>query len=687
VYSARFALAVMTVSTALFPAVSEAKSHHRPAPPQLDFAVTPAQIRAACGRELAHAGGVTDAIGRLPPGKRSFSTVVKPLEDVAADINDNLVAETFLANVSPDGAIRDATMQCENDINDFETELVSRPEIYRALTDADRSDTAKSDADQKLTEMWIVSAKRSGAALPDDSRREFVALSQKLGTLESAYNDNLSNDHTTMRLSAARAGGLPPDFLAGLARVDDDYVVPVNESTYRRFMASADDEPARKAYYVATQNIGYPKNVELLKSAIAIRDRLAHLLSYNSWADYVLSDRMASSPARVDAFLRDLDAELLPRAKVELAQLTALKAKDLAEPAATLEAWDVPYYNAMLRKTKFAIDANDVRQYFPVDHTVTATMDIYANLLGITMSEMKPADAWAEGVTKWSVADTATGKPIGIFYLDMFPRDGKYGHVASFALLPNRVLPNGTVRPPVSAIVGDWPRAEAGRPALLSHEEVATFFHEFGHTMASLLAAAPYETLSSGFRWDFVEAPSQMLENWVWDENVLRKLSSEVDTGLPMPDDTIKKLIAARHVDDAYFTTRQVMLATVDLRYHSSGPVVDTGAVWAQVARTTTPMALAEGTHPEASFSHLMGGYDAGYYGYLWSKVYAQDMFSMFEKNGLENRTIGERYRTDILEPARQYEPDVEVARFLGRPVSLTAFYRDFGIDARHRRL
>jgi len=228
--------------------------------------------------------------------------------------------------------------------------------------------------------------------------------------------------------------------------------------------------------------------------------------------------------------------------------------------------------------------------------------------------------------------------------------------------------------------VGNWPRPAAGKPALLTHDDVETFFHEFGHNMAAMLANEPYETLTNGFRQDFVEAPSQMLENWVWDPAILKELSANVSTGAPLPDDLIQKMIAARYFDYSLATTQQILYASVDMAYHTAGRTVDTTATWKRIQAAVTPNRYVDGTHPQASFGHLMGGYDAGYYGYLWSKVYAQDMFTAFAAKGLENPEIGMRYRDEVLAPARTYEPDAEVTRLLGRPMNPDAFYRELGI-------
>jgi thimet oligopeptidase len=211
-----------------------------------------------------------------------------------------------------------------------------------------------------------------------------------------------------------------------------------------------------------------------------------------------------------------------------------------------------------------------------------------------------------------------------------------------------------------------------------------TFFHEFGHNVAALCSNTPYETLNGGFRLDFVEAPSQMLENFVWDPTVLKQISSNVDTGKPLPDALIRKMIAARYFDQATLTVGQDFYATVDQLYHTLRPPVDTTAVWKANFPKLTPGKFVDGTFPQASFPHLMNGYEAGYYSYLWAKVYAQDMFTAFKQGGLENPAVGTRYRKDILAPARSLEPDVEVTNFLGRPMDPRTFYSELGIHGTH---
>jgi thimet oligopeptidase len=649
-----------------------------PAAPQaavmpVDWSLTPAQVASTCASRIAAFRGRVDDIVRERSAP-TFASTVLPLENAASDLNDDLAAQGFLYNVSTDAAVRAASMKCSTDVGNVLSEVTARPDLYQALAAAQRSGTARGAAEGKLTSLWLTEVKRSGAGLDDAKRRDFVALSQKLTDLQNRFVANLGNDQTTIAITAAQAQALPPDFVAGALKknADGGYSVPVNESTVGPFLQNQTDGAARKAYFIAYNQRGGEANVKLLEGAIVDRDRLAHLMGYPTWAAYVLADRMAQTPQRVDDFLGQIDVAILPKAREERDEDAKLK-------GAPLEQWDQAYYENQLRKTKYAVDQNEIKQYFPVQHVVESVLGIYEHLLGVRFTRVH-VPVWQDQVQAYDVADAASGAQLGRFYLDLFPRPGKYNHFANFPLIPRRVLPDGTVRLAQSAIVGNWPQPAPGRPALLSHDDVETFFHEFGHNMAAILAEQPYETLTNGFRQDFIEAPSQMLENWAWNPAILKEVSSNVTTGKPLPDELIRKIIAARYVHYALQTTGQILYGTVDMAYHTDKPPVDTTAVWRETVAKTTPNRFVEGTHPQSAFGHLMGGYDAGYYGYLWSKVYAQDMFSRFAAEGLTNPTVGMAYRRDILAPARLEEPDQEVRAFLGRPMSPNAFYKELGI-------
>lgn len=645
-------------------------------PTQIDWNLTPEQITSSCTAQIAAFDAAAKRIMALH-GRRTFQNTLLPLENAEADLSDNLVAQGFLFNMAIEKPVRDASDRCNIAQSNYFSAFNARPDVYRALVEVQRSGTARTDADKKLLEYYLVTARQSGAALSAQKRKSFVALSNELTALASKWQETLNNDVTTIDITADQAQSLPPGFVKALTRnADGTYTVKVDESTVNPFLQNERDAAARKTYYIAYSNRAV-SNVAVLEKAIGVRYHLARLLGYDSWAAYRLADRMAKTPQRVLSFERSLDAKLMPQAKRDIARLAELKAQDTGESGAAIEPWDVTYYNNQLIKTKYSVDNEQVRQYFPVDVVVDRIMNLYHKILGVTFVKIPNPQAWAPDVISYNVFDSKSGRFIGTTYFDLYPRPGKFSHFANWPLLPARKLPDGTYRPPVTAILGNWPRPAPGSPALLSHQDVITFFHEFGHNLAALLGTAPYETLSGGFRQDFVEGPSQMLENFMWQPSILKEISSNVTTGAPLPDDLISKMIAARYVNEAYFTTGQIKLGMVDMAYHSSGPKVDTTAVWGQISAEYTPLAMVPGTHPQAAFGHLFG-YDAGYYSYLWALVYAQDMFTAFQKGGLENSEVGLRYRQTILEPARTYEPDEEVRRFLGRPMSTDAFYQQF---------
>jgi thimet oligopeptidase len=293
-----------------------------------------------------------------------------------------------------------------------------------------------------------------------------------------------------------------------------------------------------------------------------------------------------------------------------------------------------------------------------------------------------PANGWAPDMSRYTVIDSATGMPLGRLYFDLYPRPNKYGHFADFTALPTYRRPDGSRQLPWTAIVGNWSLPAPGHPSVLTHAEVVTLFHEFGHAMAAVLDRSPYPT-TSNYRLDFVEAPSQMLENWMWQPDILQRISHHVVTGRTLPDSLIQRIIALKHLDDGAYWGRQVFFAAYDMTIHTAPHRVDPTATYREMLPQFAPFTMATGTFPEASFSHIMGGYEAGVYSYLWAKVYAQDMFSRFEREGILDRRTGRAYRDEILAPSGTEEPDTLVQRFLGRPVRDAAFYRELGLPGR----
>ena len=665
-------LIAAAASLALLPFAASAAAP-RTVPLKIDFALTPARIDDTCKAEIAAAGKRIDAMLRARSA-RTFKTVAEPLENALSDLADDLAAQTLLFQVAPDKAVRDASEKCNTAVSGFTAELFARPDLYAALAAADKSHTARGPAQKKLLELHLVNAKRSGAGLAPAGRQRFVDITKEIADLENKFSSTLASDATTITITKEQADGLKPDLVASLKTdADGKLVVPVDESTSEQFLSNASSEEARKAFYVALNRRGGSANVELLEKALALRDEAAKLLGYANWSAYTLADRMAGTPRRVEDFLTRIDTALKPLAGEQRARLAALK-------GSRLEEWDRQYYGAIAKKQQFDLDPEAVRQYFPAQHTIEAVFAIYSEMLGLTFTKASDLPAWHPDVVGYRVTDTATGVDRGVFYLDLYPRPGKYGHFANFGPTAGRTMPDGTVRPAVNTIIGNWPVPAPGKPSLLSHQDVLTFFHEFGHNVADLCADAPYETLNAGFRLDFVEAPSQMLENFVWDHAILKRISANA-AGEPLPDALIAKMNAARHFNEAWNEVGGIIFySLVDQRFHTSAPPVDTNAIWRDGKAAWTVDDYVAGTYRQASIGHFMGGYEGTLYAYPWAKVYAMDMFTAFQKDGLQNPAVGMRYRKEILAPARTFEPDVLVQRFLGRPMKPDAFYADLGM-------
>lgn len=648
----------------------------QPTPWHLSAADIATQCRSAID---AARRDIAATLARTPADQRSFANTIQPIETAIATEQTVTGPLAFLYAVAPDQAVRDSSTDCSQRVANYTVEINADPNIYQAAVRASEHGDAATPADRQLVKLYVENGRRAGAGLDSAARARVAALFQRLNDLQQGYVAALASDSTRIELSAADTVGLSPQMRAGLTKASTGFLIPVSESDQRDFLSTERNSQVRHRFMVAYYNRGGAANVERLQQAILIRDSLAHALGFPTWAAYQLDGKMAKDPARVTQFLDSIDQRLLSRARTELAQLAPLAQHD--HVAVPLTYWDYFYYEEQYKRTHFALDANVVRQYFPVDHVVPAVLTIYQELLGVRFTEVKPSNAWVGEVREFTVTDGQTGAPLGEFYLDLFPRPNKYENFAAVPFTPTFLRADGSRQPAAASIVGNWPRGEPGQPATLSHLQVIFFFHEFGHVMAALLDRSPYVTTGAGnVRQDFDEAPSLMLENWAWDPAVLKRISQRVGTGAPLSDAMIRQMIAVKHLRDGEDQSVETFLSLYDMTLHMSPPTIDVMKTWTDLFPRLTPFANIDGTLPAANFPHVMAGLDVGYYSYLWAHVYAADMFTRFTTGGVFNPTIGRAYRDDILARAATEEPDALVERFLGRQLSYNAFYRDVGI-------
>ena len=653
--------------------------------PALVFDRGPRQLTAHCRAAVDAAKAELAKIAAVPDAQRTFDNTVAALDRAMFELSDDAAPDVFLEQVSTSAAVRDAANACDVEISQFDVDVYSREDLDKAVVAYAAKKEPLAGEDARLLDKTLLDFKRSGFGLPDATRKEVRDLRERIAKLEADFGKNIAEDSSFVLMSSADLAGLPDDFVAKLPKIGDLYKVGVDYPTYFPFMQNATNPDARRRLETAFDDRAAAKNLPIFKEALALRLKAARLLGYRSHAQFAIEPNMAKTPETVNAFLARLRARLTPGGREELEVLRAFKrAMEGRASDGVIHAWDWRYYDDLLHKAKYQVDEERVREYFPADLVVEQMLGVYQRMLGLHFRRIDHASVWHPDVKLYEITDASGGAPIGYFYMDLFPRPGKYSHAAAFSLITERRLADGSVRKPVSAIVANLDKPSADRPSLLDHEEVETIFHEFGHIMHQTLSKTKYGRFSgSNVARDFVEAPSQMLENWVWDPVVLQSLSGYYkDHSKKLPQDLLDKMIAAKNADVALVNLRQLLFGIVDMDYHSRRPPSDTTKQYARVMEAVSLIPMTPGTHPEASFGHLMGGYDAGYYGYLWSKVYAQDMFSVFKAKGLLNPEVGRRYRAEILERGSSRDEMDSLKAFLGRAPNEDAFLESIGLNA-----
>jgi thimet oligopeptidase len=649
--------------------------------PSTRWTWTPESIEKAGEKAMGDADKAFEAVVKIPDAKRTFANTVKEMEEISAQVSEDLSPALFIKYVSGDAKVREAGDSLEVKTNRWAIKTQAREDLYKALKAAVANDPPQDDVDKRLVEKMTLDFELNGLSLPNEKREQVIALKQRIADLGTRFDTNLNEAQDSLLLTKEELSGMPETFISRLDKAADGrYKVTVSYPDFYPFMQNSTNAAARKALEMKFSNRAADKNLALLKEALGLRQQLAEVMGYKTYAEYATVDRMAKNPEAVMTFLDGLAAKLRPYRDSDIATLSSLKKESEGASAGTVTISDWRFYDNQLKKTKYSIDNEEIRQYFPLDVVTNGLMSTYQKLFDVKFEELKPATAWHEDVQLFKVSDAKSGKLIGHFYLDLFPRPNKYGHAAAWSLVKGAKLEDGSYRTPVSAMVCNFTKPTATDPSLLGHDEVETYFHEFGHVMHNLLTQAPYSYFSgtSVYR-DFVEAPSQMLENWVWDADVLQTLSGHYkDNSKKLPKDLLGRMIAAKNLDNGLKYSRQVFFALTDMKYHTQ-PTANTTEVWHQGMRDIFGIPASEGTHEEATFGHLFG-YEAGYYSYLWAEVFAADMFSRFSKEGVMSPATGRAYRDLILAPGGTKEPMVMLKEFLGREPNQEAFLQQIGL-------
>lgn len=640
-----------------------------------DLAPAEAEARVKLEKDLA-------ALIAIPQAERTFENTIMGYERAFDNYGNALGMSGFLSYVSTDKKFRDAANDLQMQISQYMVDVATRRDVYKAIREYTDTNPRLDPVQAKLVKEMLIGFKNSGMDLNDADLEKFKALNKEKAEYIIKFDKNIQEYKDPLAVTQEQLKGLGEDYIKKLSKTDDGkYLVTLDYPDYVPFMQNADDEQARKELEFKFNRRGGQENVELLEKTLTLRREIARLLGYKNHAELRLEDRMAKNPKTVMAFLKDLQKKLKPLGKKEDKEMIAYKNSKTGKNSRTLYSWESGYWSNKFRKENLELDSEKIKEYFPSQVVIDGMLDLFGGVFGITF---EPVDipVWHPDVKAFKIKDKASGELVAYFYMDLYPREGKYKHAACFGLVEGEEKQDGTYQIPFVAIVANLNKPSGDTPSLLKHSEVETLFHEFGHVLHNALTKAKYSAFSgTSVSWDFVEAPSQMLERWAWDPQVLKKISKHYKTGEALPDDLIKRMIAAKNFGAGGMYLRQDFFAQYDMSLHTADTTPDTTKLYFELTKKIRGLPLTKGTIPQASFGHIMGGYDAGYYGYLWSEVIAEDFFGEFKKNGIFNPETGLKFRREILEKGGTLDEEKMVENFLGRPADNKPFLKSIGLE------
>lgn len=635
-----------------------------------------AGVTRLCDESLAKADSLLAAVraaGAKPDAELGWDNTLGLFDQARVALRNAGDFPGLLAVAHPDAATRELAKACEPKTEHFETGMW----LDAKLADVVKRYAAKKESlppvRARLLERVLREFHRNGLDLDEAKQARIRELNEKIQKGTQDFDSNIAASKLFITAAPADLEGLPKEWLAAHPAGPDGKVkITTDYPDYFPVVTYAKNRDVALALYKQFDNRAADKNVELLDQILALRAEKAKLLGYATWADYVLEPRMAKNAKTVTDFLESLRKHLAKKGASELAEFRAMKVKLGGKATDPIPPSDRLYLEDQVRKAKYGLDSKEVSQYFEVSRVKQGLLAITSKMFGITYRPVA-LPTWHPDVEAMEVLD-ASGTLLGRFYFDLHSREGKYKHAAVFSIRDTVKLPDGKRLVPIAAIECNFPKPSKDAPALMSHQDAVTFFHEFGHVLHHVLSESELSTFAgTSVARDFVESPSQMLEEWAWAKETLDLFAVHHETGKPMPKALHDSMLRSRSFGRAIATQRQLFLAALDQTYHTRPLPFDTTKVLAEVNDAYTPFKFVDGTHFQASFGHLMG-YDAGYYGYQWALSIAQDLFTRFRKDGLLNAKTAADYRAKILAQGGSQEEAKLVESFLGRPPSDVAY-------------
>ncbi|MBO7913921.1 oligopeptidase A [Vibrio splendidus] len=633
----------------------------------------------------------------------SWDNLVAPIDEVDDRLGRIWSPVSHMNSVMNSDELRDAYESCLPVLSEYGTWVGQHKGLFEAykVIKASEAFSALNQAQQKTITDALRDFELSGIGLPADEQHRYGEISKRQSELGSQFSNNVLD--ATMGWSkqitdVAELAGMPESALAAAqaaaeAKEQEGYLLTLDIPSYLPVMTYCDNQELRKELYEAYvtrasdrgPNAGKWDNTEIITEQLKLRHEIARMLGFSTYSEKSLSTKMAETPDQVLGFLNDLAVKAKPQGEREVEELRQFAKKEFG--VSELNLWDIAYYSEKQKQNLFEISDEELRPYFPESNAVSGLFEVLNRVFGMSVTEREGVDTWHDSVRFFDIFD-ATGTLRGSFYLDLYAREHKRGGAWMDDCRGRRITQSGELQTPVAYLTCNFNRPVGDKPALFTHDEVVTLFHEFGHGIHHMLTQVDAGAVSgiNGVPWDAVELPSQFLENWCWEEEALSFISGHFETGEALPKEMLEKMLAAKNFQSAMFILRQLELGLFDFTLHTEyDPEVGARVLetLADVKSKVSVLPSLDWNRFSHSFGHIFaGGYSAGYYSYLWAEVLSADAFSAFEEEGIFNTETGNRFLNNILEMGGSEEPMELFKRFRGREPQIDAMLRHAGIQA-----
>lgn len=649
-----------------------------PATPDFDpvaQGLTPEGVTKLCDERLAKAKQHLDQIKTLKgasPDKLTYASTIGRFDEVILEVTNGSAFPYLMGLAHPDGATRAAAKECEPKVDAFQTSLWLDADLAGVMKAyAAKGEKLEGEKAQLLADV-LRDFRRNGLELPPEKQARLRELNAAITKTGLDFMSNIGGDVGQIEIDPKDLAGLTKEYVAGHpANPKGKVVITTDTPDYTPFITYAKNRKLALELYSKFINRGGQDNIKLLEKLLDMRREKAKLLGYDTWADYAIEPRMAKDKKTVREFLDKLAKAITEPAKAEMEELRKEHVRLGGKATDTLYPPDRLYLEDGVRKAKYSFESQVLSQYLEIGIVKKGLLDVTSKMYGIEYREV-PAKAWHPDVTAYEV--WSKGAKIGLFYLDLYSRADKYKHAAMFPIRKAKRLSNGQWQTPIAALECNFPKPGA-QAALMQHEEMVTFFHEFGHVLHEMLTLSELAQFSgSEAKRDFVEVPSQMFEEWAWSREVLDMFARHHETKAKIPDDLFQAMTKSRTFGRALYTQRQLVFATLDYELHTRPAPLDSTKVMEEVQTKVDSFRFVKGTHGQTSFGHLIT-YDAGYYGYQWALSLTRDVLTRFRKEGLMNTTTTNAWRTEVLSKGGGIDPVDLVTKFLGRPPNHDAYF------------